>query len=112
MAACLFFTGGVFQLSDEPRDPKIATITLGLYLFMAVYSPGLGPVPFTYSAEAFPLHIRDIGMASSTAVTWGFNFIISLYEEPSLILVPSAGTVLGIFLVGSSATSSFLRLRT
>ncbi|RKK97680.1 hypothetical protein BFJ68_g13924 [Fusarium oxysporum] len=78
MAACLFFTGGVFQLSDEPRDPKIATITLGLYLFMAVYSPGLGPVPFTYSAEAFPLHIRDIGMASSTAITWGFNFIISL----------------------------------
>ncbi|KAF5545560.1 myo-inositol transport ITR1 [Fusarium phyllophilum] len=78
MAACLFFTGGVFQLPDQPRDPKIGTITLGLYLFMAVYSPGLGPVPFTYSAEAFPLHIRDIGMASSTAITWGFNFIISL----------------------------------
>jgi hypothetical protein len=27
-------------------------------------------VPFTYSAEAFPLYIRDVGMSSATAVTW------------------------------------------
>lgn len=76
MAACLFFTGGVFNIQNQ--QALIGTVTTGLYLFMAVYSPGLGPVPFTYSAEAFPLHIRDIGMASSTAITWGFNFIISL----------------------------------
>ena len=37
---------------------------------MVVYSPGEGPVPFTYSAEAFPLYIRDIGMSFATAVTW------------------------------------------
>ncbi|KAH6968229.1 hypothetical protein DER45DRAFT_3749 [Fusarium avenaceum] len=83
MAACLFFTGGVFNISESNREPRIACITVGLYLFMAVYSPGLGPVPFTYSAEAFPLHIRDIGMASSTAITWGFNFIIS-FTWPAL----------------------------
>lgn len=45
---------------------------------MAVYSPGEGPVPFTYSAEAFPLHLRDIGMSFATATCWGFNFILSL----------------------------------
>ena len=32
-------------------------------LFAICYSPGEGPVPFTYSAEAFPLSIRDIGMS-------------------------------------------------
>ena len=53
---------------------------------MAVYSPGEGPVPFTYSAEAFPLHIRDLGMSSSTAITWGFNFIIS-FSWPKLVAV-------------------------
>lgn len=76
MSICLFFTGFIFNLPDG--TPKLACVTLGLYLFMVVYSPGEGPVPFTYSAEAYPLHIRDIGMASSTAITWGFNFIISL----------------------------------
>lgn len=45
---------------------------------MAVYSPGEGPVPFTYSAEAFPLHLRDVGMSFATATCWGFNFILSL----------------------------------
>ncbi|KPM45203.1 hypothetical protein AK830_g1328 [Neonectria ditissima] len=80
MAACLFFTAFTFLISD--KQASIGCITTGLYLFMAVYSPGLGPVPFTYSAEAFPLHIRDIGMASSTAITWGFNFIISLTWPP------------------------------
>jgi hypothetical protein len=43
-----------------------------------VYSPGGGPVPFTYSAEAYPLYIRDIGMSFATATTWGFNFLLSI----------------------------------
>lgn len=35
------------------------------------YSPGEGPVPFTYSAECFPLYIRPIGMSYATALCWG-----------------------------------------
>jgi sugar porter (SP) family MFS transporter len=77
MAACLIFTAGVFTLPEE-HTAKIPLVMVGLYLFMGAYSPSEGPVPFTYSAEAFPLHIRDIGMSSATAITWGFNFIISL----------------------------------
>ncbi|KFA68285.1 hypothetical protein S40285_06633 [Stachybotrys chlorohalonatus IBT 40285] len=80
MSLCLFFTGLTFLI--EAEQARIACVMTGLYLFMAVYSPGEGPVPFTYSAEAFPLHIRDIGMSSSTAVTWGFNFIISFSWPP------------------------------
>lgn len=60
---------------------------------MVVYSPGEGPVPFTYSAEAFPLYIRDIGMSFATAVTWGFNFILS-FTWPSL---EAAFTTTGAF---------------
>jgi hypothetical protein len=48
-----------------------------MYLFEVFYSPGEGPVPFTYSAEAFPVHVRDVGMSFATATTWCFNFIIS-----------------------------------
>jgi hypothetical protein len=76
MAACLIFTAGGLSLPDGD-SARIPMVMVGLYLFMAAYSPSEGPVPFTYSAEAFPLHIRDIGMSSSTAITWGFNFIIS-----------------------------------
>ncbi|TKW57832.1 Myo-inositol transporter 1 [Colletotrichum tanaceti] len=83
MSICLFFTGFSFYI-PEGTTARLACIVTGIYLFAAVYSPGAGPVPFTYSAEAFPLHIRDIGMSSATAVTWGFNFIIS-FTWPSFI---------------------------
>ena len=33
-----------------------------IYLYPAFYSPGEGPVPFTYSAEVFPLTHREMGM--------------------------------------------------
>lgn len=75
MSICLFFTGFSFYITNV--QAQLACVATGIYVFMAVYSPGEGPVPFTYSAEAFPLHIRDIGMSSATAITWGFNFIIS-----------------------------------
>lgn len=57
------------------------------------YSPGEGPVPFTYSAEAFPVHVRDVGMSWATTTTWCFNFIIS-FTWPSL---RTAFTVQGAF---------------
>ena len=79
MGIWLFFTGFSFMIEKgiEYSTSRLACVTTGLYMFMVTYSPGEGPVPFTYSAEAFPLHFRDIGMSSSTAITWGFNFIIS-----------------------------------
>ena len=76
MAFWLAFTGFGFLLPDK-STAQTSMVMTGLYLFMACYSPSEGPVPFTYSAEAYPLHIRDIGMSSSTAICWGFNFIIS-----------------------------------
>ncbi|KAJ0329815.1 hypothetical protein COL5a_003640 [Colletotrichum fioriniae] len=82
MSLCLFFTGFSFFIPEGTG--RLACVATGIYLFAAVYSPGAGPVPFTYSAEAFPLHIRDIGMSSATAVTWGFNFIIS-FTWPQMI---------------------------
>ncbi|KAL8317762.1 hypothetical protein RB597_001263 [Gaeumannomyces tritici] len=72
MALCLFFTGFSFLMPEETANgektpARLGMIAAGIYIFMMVYSPGEGPVPFTYSAEAFPLHIRDIGMSSATA---------------------------------------------
>tara|TARA_R110002060_G_scaffold13157_2_gene18697 strand:- start:272 stop:763 length:492 start_codon:yes stop_codon:yes gene_type:complete len=82
MGICLLFTGFSFFIPEG--QARLGCIATGIYLFMAVYSPGEGPVPFTYSAEAFPLYIREIGMAFATATTWGFNFILSL-TWPALV---------------------------
>jgi hypothetical protein len=40
---------------------------LFVFIFAAFYSPGEGPVPFTYSAEVFPLSHREVGMSWAVA---------------------------------------------
>ncbi|KAG1733805.1 hypothetical protein EDB19DRAFT_1854852 [Suillus lakei] len=83
MAICLLITGFSFWSTSETG--RVAGVSIGIYLFAIFYSPGEGPVPFTYSAEAFPLYIRDLGMSFATATTWFWNFVLSI-TWPSLIL--------------------------
>lgn len=83
MSICLFFTGFSFWIPDQTA--KLACVALGIYLFGIVYSPGEGPVPFTYSAEAYPLYVRTYGMSLATATTWFFNFVLSI-TWPSMLV--------------------------
>jgi sugar porter (SP) family MFS transporter len=83
MGLCLLWTGMSFFIPEESVG-RIASVATGIYMFMVMYSPSSGPVPFTYSAEAFPLYVREIGMSFATAVCWGFNFILSL-TWPALV---------------------------
>ena len=83
MSIFLFFTGFSFWIPESNTTARTACISLGIYLFGMVYSPGEGPVPFTYSAEAYPLYVRAYGMSLATATTWFFNFVLSV-TWPSL----------------------------
>jgi len=76
MSIFLFFTGFSFWI--ENQEARLGCVALGIYLFGIAYSPGEGPVPFTYSAEAYPLYIRDLGMSFATATTWFFNGVLSI----------------------------------
>lgn len=106
MSLFLFFTGFSFWIPEDSKA-RIGCIALGIYLFGIVYSPGEGPVPFTYSAEAYPLYIRPIGMSLATATTWFFNFVLSV-TWPSLLSAfkpqgafgwYAAWNIIGFFLV-------------
>ena len=91
MSLCLFFTGFSFLIPNP--QALLGCVATGIYLFMIGYSPGMGPVPFTYSAEAYPLAVRDTGMSFATATCWGFNFLLAL-TWPRLV---SAFTTTGAF---------------
>ncbi|KAJ5095665.1 hypothetical protein NUU61_005021 [Penicillium alfredii] len=75
LSLTLFWAGFSFWIDDTKK--RVAMVTTGMYLFEVFYSPGEGPVPFTYSAEAFPLHVREVGMSWATATCWCFNFLLS-----------------------------------
>lgn len=62
----------------KSSDAHLGLIAFFIYLFAAFYSPGEGPVPFTYSAEVFPLSHREIGMAWAVATNNFWAAILSL----------------------------------
>lgn len=70
---------GLCTLIDEEKtDLRLGLICLFVYLFGAFYSPGEGPVPFTYSAEVFPLSHREVGMGFAVATCLGFAALLSM----------------------------------
>ena len=78
MAWTLLAAGFSFYIPEE-SSAHLGVIALFVYLFAAFYSPGEGPVPFTYSAEVFPLSHREVGMgwAVSTCLFWAAVLSIS-----------------------------------
>ncbi|CAL5870583.1 uncharacterized protein PFLUO_LOCUS4822 [Penicillium psychrofluorescens] len=81
----LLATGMCFFIPGN-GSARIGAIALFIYIFCAFYSPGAGPIPFTYSAEVFPLSHREVGMAFAVATNnfWAgvitFAFPIMLKE--------------------------------
>ncbi len=82
MAIALIHRGLSFFIGNQ--QTRLASVAVGIYAFGMVYSPGGGPVPFTYSAEAYPLYIRSYGMSLATATTWFFNMVLSI-TWPALV---------------------------
>ncbi|KAK7525899.1 sugar porter family MFS transporter [Phyllosticta citriasiana] len=62
----------------ESSDAHLGLIAFFIYLFAAFYSPGEGPVPFTYSAECFPLSHREMGMSWAVATNNFWASVLSL----------------------------------
>ncbi|KAM3537604.1 putative polyol transporter 2 [Beauveria bassiana] len=78
---------GLCTLIDKDLgDLRTGLVCLFVFLFAAFYSPGEGPVPFTYSAEVYPLSHRETGMgfAVATCLFWaavlGTSFPFLLHE--------------------------------
>ncbi|WFC98790.1 hypothetical protein MYAM1_001522 [Malassezia yamatoensis] len=78
MIVCLLITGFSFWIPDSHSDAKLGLLLMGIYVYVCFYAMGIGPVPFTYCAEAFPLYIREVGMAYGTMVLWFFNAVLAI----------------------------------
>lgn len=78
MAWTLLAAGLCFLIPKGDRA-HLGLIAFFIFLFAAFYSPGEGPVPFTYSAEVFPLSHREVGMswAVATCLFWAAVLSIS-----------------------------------
>jgi len=79
--AVLFFILGAILKSRPPHPGPIQPASIAmmalLYLYVIVYSFAMGPLPWVYSSEIYPLRIRELGQMWFTALTWACNFATS-----------------------------------
>lgn len=69
---------GLCYMIPEDNRAHLGLVAFFIYVFCAFYSPGEGPVPFTYSAEVFPLSHREIGMSWAVATNNFWATVVSL----------------------------------
>jgi MFS family permease len=111
MAWSLLAAAFCFYIPKE-NTAHIALIALFVYIFAAFYSPGEGPVPFTYSAEVFPLSHREVGMAWAVSTCLFWAAVLSITFPRMLGAMGSTGA-LGFYasVLISILTSSHLLTR-
>lgn len=76
MTWTLLAAGLCYLIQDQ--QTRLALVALFIFMFAAFYSPGEGPVPFTYSAEVFPLAQREQGMAFAVATCLFWAAVLSM----------------------------------
>lgn len=77
MAWTLLTAGFCFWIPSD-NSARVPCIALFVFLFGAFYSPGEGPVPFTYSAEVFPITHREMGMSWAVATNLFWASVLSI----------------------------------
>ncbi|KAI0131464.1 hypothetical protein F4814DRAFT_437921 [Daldinia grandis] len=84
---------GLCTLIPKTSAAHTGLVALFVYVFAMFYSPGEGPVPYTYSAEIFPLSHREVGMAWAVATCLFWAAVLSI-TFPKIL---AATGVLGAF---------------
>ncbi|OGM51380.1 MFS transporter [Aspergillus bombycis] len=110
--AGMFFSllaiGFFFQIeADKVRLALVSTFAIGFFTFF--YGIGAGPVPFTFSAEVFPLAFREVGMSFSVMVNFlGLGLLVLFVPKLTDALGKFGESKLCFLFTGLNALAFFL----
>ncbi|KAJ6289405.1 hypothetical protein OIU76_025261 [Salix suchowensis] len=78
IASLVILAGAFFGRSSGSSNELFGWIAiLGLALYIAFFSPGMGPVPWTVNSEIYPEQYRGICGGMSATVNWVSNLIVA-----------------------------------
>lgn len=105
--------GGVFasllllsiSFSNSNSNSYSWVAVLGLILYIAFFSPGMGPVPWTMNSEIYPEEYRGICGGMSATVCWVSNLIVS---QTFLSIAEALGTGTTFLILAGMTVIAFI----
>jgi sugar porter (SP) family MFS transporter len=87
----------VIAYAMQADRPDLAPVGLaGLFAYIAFFAVSLGPLPWLYMSELFPLALRSRGMAMASVANWSCNFIV-VFAFPLVVAQFGAPATFSIF---------------
>lgn len=86
----------VITYIDLPEIRWIAAVSL--FVYIAAFAVGLGPLPWVMMSEIFPLKIRGQGASLSAGTNWAFNTIV-VATFPTLLHVVGISATFALYAI-------------
>tara|TARA_B100000795_G_scaffold230275_1_gene187665 strand:- start:108 stop:1826 length:1719 start_codon:yes stop_codon:yes gene_type:complete len=90
---------GFSKKNCSTNYPGYVSVLL-LVLYLAVFAPGMGPMPWTINSEIYPLDARSLCVGVATSVNWVSNLVVSL----TFLSLINAFTAQGAFALYASGS--------
>ncbi len=88
---------GVIAVAMQGSGDGMASLALaGLFAYIAFFAVSLGPLPWLYMSELFPLALRSKGMAMASVANWSCNFVV-VFLFPVVVGAAGAAATFAIF---------------
>ncbi|MEP3046329.1 MAG: sugar porter family MFS transporter [Roseibium sp.] len=97
----------VIAYAMQPDRPDLAPVGLaGLFAYISFFAVSLGPLPWLYMSELFPLALRSRGMAMASVANWTCNFIV-VFAFPVVVAQFGAPATFALFGVSCAIGAVF-----
>ncbi|ODQ63389.1 hypothetical protein NADFUDRAFT_53656 [Nadsonia fulvescens var. elongata DSM 6958] len=103
LGAALFWLGG--SLYIESSTSRLGSGLTAMYVFVLAFGLGIGPVSWTINAEAYPLHVRALGVAIGMSWNWILDFVLSMTWPKMADSMTTSG---GLFFYGAWNLAAFV----
>ncbi|KAK1591961.1 hypothetical protein Q3G72_016697 [Acer saccharum] len=106
IVSLLILAGAFFGESSGSSNSLYGLLAvIGLALYIACFSPGMGPVPWTVNSEIYPEQYRGVCGGMSATVNWISNLIVS---QTFLSVADAVGTGTTFLIFAGIAVAAFV----
>jgi SP family facilitated glucose transporter-like MFS transporter 8 len=93
MAAACGILGLYFYLVSLQETVSILFVIIGMYVYIAAFSIGVGAIPWLILGEIFPANTKAAGASVATMANWTFAFLVTLTFRPADRLITTQGVM-------------------